>query len=250
METPVMDLLSRALIRVYAGRERIAPVASVLTHLTEVWPGVRVELWPDLLVASLGRLDSGSWDHPAVATLATDVCRLRVLNPSQHIGPNSLPPMQPAVEYESRCLVGAVHAVRSIAYDAQQLQQLAAGLLPPARRGDEAPALWFTRRPLVEWDGARRRYRPCQFVPGRPSIISIGSIEQRLVWENRRNGARTSKGGQRVPPESPPRTTDVMKAYAMQAVQQPMAGDPVAENPRGRLSRPAVEGQRVSRVGA
>lgn len=226
-------------IRAYKGREHIKSVAAVLIHLARAVPGSVIEFYRDFLACSIGRLETNDWRQPPVTALAAELCKLRVLNSLQRVGTTRLPPLKPEIEYESRLLLGTVHAATGIAYDVHGLQRLVERLSLSKQDTSETVDIWFTSRPLVMWDEEGGLYRPCLRVFGRPSIISVGSIEQVLSLATRDEEPRPEEREHGTPLKSDPRVADAMVAYAMQSVSLSFGGRLPPENPRCDVSSAA-----------
>lgn len=204
-------------------------------------PWARTALRPDLLAWALS--ETGT-EPGGQAGLAERLCRMRVLDPTRDAGERPRRPLKPELDFETRLLAGARRPSAGLIYDGGELQVLAFGLLARAERGPGALHVWFTERLFATWDDAARRYHARVSLYGLPSIVSSsGMVEapalEREEYLARRFGvapraAEAEDGGRRLLYEDP-RTAEIAKGYAMQAVFYGLTGEPFCDDPRCRL---------------
>jgi hypothetical protein len=217
---------------------------AVADHLGQWLPWLTFERRDDPLAGGLAAIQDEGAREEASTALAESLCRIRVLNPTATVDPWARRLLKPEVEYESRLLRGAVGPAAGVLYDGHELQRLAAGQLPRTERRLDAVHIWFTERSVATWDEADCRYHARVSVYGLPSIVSTAGMVQAPARERPHYLARRlgldPKGAGAHPPAGfldyqDPRTTEVAKGYAMQAVFYALSGEPFCADPHCRL---------------
>ena len=168
------------------------------------------------------------------------MCRIRVLDPLKPVDRPGRKPLKPELEYERRLLDGSVAASAGVVYDGNDLQRLAYGFIPEGERGEEFVHIWFTRRLFATWDEDDGRYHARASLYGVPSIVSTsGMVEaparDREWYLARRLGTHLQEDPDRHLVHEDPRTTEVAKGYALQAVLYAATGEPFCDEPTCRL---------------
>ena len=211
--------------------------AAVADYLAQRLPLLAVELRPGLLQHALG----GATGREALCGLAEELCLARVRDPRRQVAADERPrvPLKPEVDYELRLLRGDGRPVPGVLYDGIELQRIAFNVLPQAERHSPAIRLWFTERLVATWDDADRRYHARTGVYGFPAIVSTSGLVEapardRRHYLARRLGLPDTDGNGYLGYEDP-RTTEVAKGYAMQAVFYAATGEPFCSDPRCRL---------------
>ena len=206
----------------------------VREHLLHWLPWLRIEIRSDLLARGLGQTDAD--------LLANMLCQVRVRDPLRDLSPRR--PLKPEVDYEARVLRGETRATPGVVYDGNELQRIAFTRLPREARALDVVHIWFTERFFATWDEDDRRYHARASVCGQPSIISSSGLvcapaKQRAFYIARRLGVSTEKAasdhGDQCLKSDDPRTTEVAKGYAMQALFYALTGDPFCSDPGCRL---------------
>ena len=229
-------------IRLYDGiGQAWFDVECVRDYLLTWLPTLEARIRPDLPADGLGRV-SGDGREAARADLAGRLCRCRVINPHQAPCPRRL--LKPEMDYETRVVEGRTRATAGVVYDGNELQRIAFGCLARAERDPEAVHIWFTERLFATWHEDDRRYHARASVYGHPSIISASGMVHapargRQHYLARRLGMSPSSGaepgGEDFLRHEDPRTTEMAKGYAMQAVFHVLFGEPFCDAPTCRL---------------
>jgi len=129
-------------------------------------------------------------------------------------------------------------------YDGNELQRIAFTRLPREERALDVAHVWFTERLFATWDEDDRRYHARASVYGQPSIISSSGLvhapaKQREFYIARRLGVSAEKAatdhGDQCLKSNDPRTAEIAKGYAMQALFYALTGDPFCDDPGCRL---------------
>jgi len=203
---------------------------AVAAHLGEHLPWLTADVRGDLLACA----------PAAAAALAPRLCDIRVTHPTRRVAARR--PLKPELDYERRVLAGATRAAPGVIYDGCELQQIAWERLPEGERRPEAVHVWLSERLFATWDEADRRYHLRVIVCGLVSIVSTAGMVRAPARERAHYLARRL-GLRHQPPADPtaflghedPRTTEVAKGYAMQAVVYALTGEPFCEEPACRL---------------
>ncbi len=215
-------------------------VEEVRDHLLQWLPWLNVGVRTDLLVYCLETLQEG--DETEEPSLAEKLCAIRVLDPTREVAARR--PLKPERDYELRLLAGASRATVGVVYDGVELQRLAYRMLPQAECGMDTLHVWFTARVIATWDETDRRYHARVSTYGYPSIIStsgmvVAPAKDRGYYLARRFGvdAAAHAGWETGDflQHRDPRTSEVAKGYAMQAVFYALVGDPFCDEPSCRL---------------
>lgn len=211
--------------------------AAVAAYLARWLPWLRVEVRRGVFQHALG----AACGPEALAGLAEDLCRVRVSDPRRQVAERTRRPLKPELDYEMRLLAGAARPAAGVAYDGLELQRLAFNVLPQAERHQRAVHVWVTERLIATWDEADRRYHARVSLYGFPSILSTEGMVQapareRAFYVARRLGLgeAADPGGQALRHEDP-RTTEVAKGYAMQALFYAFTGEPFCHEAGCRL---------------
>ena len=202
--------------------------AAVAEHLAAWLPWLRCERRGDLLGESA--VDP--------AALVERLARARVTTPTKRAGGPERRLLRPELDFESRVLTGQVRASAGVVYDGCELQWLAAGLL---RGGAEAIHLWLTERLFATWDDDDRRYHLRVILCGVPTMVSTTGMvrapaRERSYYLSRSLGVRPEEAATAdFLDHEDPRTADVVKGYAMQAVFYALTGEPFCDDSACRL---------------
>ena len=215
--------------------------AAAVSDYLEFWlPWLTVEVRTDLFAHALGEARGPE----ALAGLAEELCQVRVHDPMRQVAERRRRPLKPALDYETRLLTGAARPSAGVAYDGVELQRLAFNVLPRAERHLCALHIWITERLVATWDEDDRRYHARVSLYGFPAILSTsGMVEaparEREHYLARRLGVPMSVAGAPDAPDhlrhEDPRTADVAKGYAMQAVFYALTGEPFCDEAGCRL---------------
>ncbi len=212
--------------------------AAVAGYLARWLPWLKVELRADVFAHALG----GAVGCEALAGLAEELCRVRVLDPTRQLTERRRHPLKPELDYETRLLTRAARPAAGVIYDGIELQQLAFNVLPHAERHQHALHLWVTERLIATWDDADRRYHARVSLYGFPSVLSTEGMVQapareRAFYIARRLGldGEAPEAGDHALRREDPRTTEVAKGYAMQAVFYAATGEPFCDEAGCRL---------------
>ena len=181
--------------------------------------------------------------------VALSFARARVFNPMKPLEPRNPLPME--VEYEKRRLLEPSDLRRGIFYDGFAVCEIAASLLPrPATRRSELHIV-FTEQLVGTFDPDDRRYHARTAVFSVPVVISSAGLVQaparpreyylvkhalRMAGQGEgvEAGLTAQSGGRWLEPGDP-RTTEVAKGYAAQAVAYQLWGHPFCDDPTCRL---------------
>jgi len=150
-------------------------------------------------------------------------------------------PLKPELDYETRLLTGTGRPSAGVAYDGLELQRLAFNVLPRAERHLCALHIWITERLIATWDEDGRRYHARVSLYGFPVILSTEGMVQapareRAFYIARRLGLEEGADpGDSALRHEDPRTTEVAKGYAMQAVFYALTGEPFCDEAGCRL---------------
>ncbi|HPD13942.1 MAG TPA: hypothetical protein PLE19_03290 [Planctomycetota bacterium] len=211
--------------------------AAVAAYVARWLPWLRVEVRADVFQHAL----LAARGHEALAGLAEDLCRVRVHDPMRPWAERRRRPLKPELDYERRLITGAARPAAGVTYDGLELQRLAFNVLPETERHQRAVHLWLTERLIATWDEADRRYHARVSLYGFPSILSTEGMVQapareRSFYLARRLGlGEGADPGERALRHEDPRTTEVAKGYAMQALFYAFTGEPFCDEAGCRL---------------
>jgi len=211
--------------------------AAVGEYLIKWLPRLEVTLRPDVLRHALG----GAGGQEALAGLAEELCRIRVQDPTRQVAERTRRPLRPELDFEARLLAGAARPAAGVTYDGLELQQVAFNVLPHAERHQRAAHIWVTERLIATWDEADRRYHARVSLYGFPSVLSTEGLVQAPAREREHYLARrlgldaAAESGESALRQGDPRTTEVAKGYAMQALFYAVTGEPFCDDPHCRL---------------
>lgn len=184
-----------------------------------------------------------------VAELAYEWAGAKVLDPMRPVGDRE--PLFGEIAYEKRRLSGPAAHSAGIVYDGPRLQLALAERLPAGERGLGDVHLVFTRQLIATFSDDDLRYHVNVLVGGMPNLLSsTGLVEgpakprehyvQQAVsrtfgrhWSDEL-AAATEVDCRWLLPEDP-RTTEVMKGYALQAVFHQLGGETFCEDRHCRL---------------
>jgi len=219
-------------------------VEAVRGYVAEWVPWVRTEVRGDLLAEAVAGIRQQPCRQATLAGLAEKLCQARTVNPAETASPRRRRILKPEMDFERHLLAGSTRAVPGVVYDGLDLQLIAFGMVARTELGPEAIHVWFTERPIATWDDASRRYHARVSLYGLPSIVSASGMVQAPALEREQYLARrlglwpseagAPSGSHRLVYEDP-RTTEVAKGYAMQALFYALTGDPFCDDPRCRL---------------
>jgi len=216
-------------------------VSAVRDHLAHWLPGAELELREDPLVRALAATEDAEHRQAQLTDLAHRLCQSRVFNPARALGESRRRPLKPELDYESRLLTQAARAAAGIVYDGDELECIALGLLPQSERRLDTIHIWFTERLFATWDADDRRYHARVSLYGLPSIVSTSGMvhapaRERAHYLAQRLGLRHAAAatGDFLDHEDP-RSAEVAKGYAMQAVFYALTGEPFCDDPQCRL---------------
>lgn len=238
-----MDLNRVRKIYLYDGvGERWFSAGDVKDHLVNWLPWLSVEIREDLARygMSSGPVEKGREEKEA--SLAGRLCEMRVINPMREVSGRR--PLKPELDYEMRVLSGETRPSAGVLYDGNDLQRAQFSLLPGPERGLDTIHIWFTERLVATWDENDRRYHARVIVCGWPAIISTSGMVQAPAREREYYVARRLGVPQSEPASSEegeylrredPRTSEVAKGYAMQAVFYALTGEAFCDDPTCRL---------------
>ena len=213
-------------------------------YLSKWLPWLDVSVRPDLLWSSLSSSPRQAGKtaplmEAETSAIAERLCRMRVIDPTREPAERKL--LKPEIECERRVMDGRTRALSAVTYDGNHLQRLAHSLLARAERGFDTLHIWITERMIATRDEHDHRYHARAIVCGQPAIISTVGMRHapardRSYYLSRRLGftPAPSEHGDFLA-EDDPRTTDVLKGYAMQAVFFALAGDAFCDDPLCRL---------------
>lgn len=242
-----MDGVGRERVLLYDGvGQAWFSAAAVADYLGQRLPLLEVELRPDLLRHALGARSACKYARPtgaapdeALGGLAEELCLARVRDPRRQVAAQRRQVLKPELDYELRLLAGLSRPAAGVTYDGLELQRIAFNVLPEAERNIGALHLWFTERLVATWDDSDRRYHARTSVYGFPAIVSTSGLVEapardRAHYLARRLGLPETEGNGYLGYEDP-RTTEVAKGYAMQAVFYAATGEPFCSDPHCRL---------------
>lgn len=218
-------LLSRAFLYDQVLQPWFEP-GEVARYLRGALPHLAVEVRGPLLAPAEG--------------LPERLCRIRAFDPRRPVGQAVRKPLKPELEYERRLLEGTLAATPGVVYDGNDLQRLACRFLARDERSEDAVHIWFTRRLFATWDETDGRYHARAALYGLPSLVSVaGMVEaparERAWYLARRLGAQPNEDPRRHLVHQDPRTTEVAKGYALQAILYVATGEPFCDDPACRL---------------
>jgi len=163
----------------------------------------------------------------------------------------NLQPLYGEVEYERRRLKSVGRSIKGILYDGFQVFQTLAKLIEKNERNLSHIHIIFTDQLLGTWEESDRRYHARVSVYSTPSLISTtGLVEApakpRAFYLLKRQyaalgmddaaevGLKQEFAGQFID-YNDPRTTEVLKGYALQAIFWHLTGDPYCADIHCRL---------------
>ncbi|MBM4038519.1 MAG: hypothetical protein FJ290_08390 [Planctomycetes bacterium] len=211
--------------------------AAVSDYLARWLPWLEVEVRPSLFAHALGEARGPE----ALAGLAEDLCQARVRDPWRQVAEQTRHPLRPELDYETRLLTGAARPSDGVLYDGAELQRLAFNVLPEAERHLWALHIWITERLIATWDEDDHRYHARVSLYGFPAVLSTSGMVEAPAREREHYLARRLGVPMSVPDvpdhlrHEDPRTADVAKGYAMQAVFYALTGEPFCPEARCRL---------------
>lgn len=185
----------------------------------------------------------------ALAWLARAWAEAKVRNPMSY--ESNIQPLYGEIEYEKRRLATAGRSIKGILYDGFQVSQTLAKLIEKNERNLSNIHIIFTDQLLGTWEDSDRRYHARVSVYSTPSLISTtGLVEApakpRAFYLLKHQytalgmddaaevGLKQEFAGQFID-YNDPRTTEVLKGYALQAIFWHLTGDPYCPDIHCRL---------------
>jgi len=181
---------------------------------------------------------------PGRESLAREMAKARVRTVSSR--DPDFEPLFGEVEYERRILLEPERRHLGVAYDGVVLATMASSLLDPSERFRDVLHIIFTQRLLATFDDFDRRYHARTSVFFHPNLLSTSGLVEAPAKPKEYYLARRAMPEQSLPLATElmkeelrnrfldyddPRTTDVMKGYATQALFYHLTHEPFCENP-------------------
>ena len=177
-----------------------------------------------------------------IQVVAEKLAKVRVRDPARRYV--SRIPLQAEVDYEKRRIQDPDWKIFGILYDGVFYQNIISDLISECGLDLGDCSILFTNQLFGTWDKNNRRYHARVSLYGFPSLISISGLvvapaKPKEFYLKKQMGAPVEwlmeEYQGRFLDHGDPRTTEVLKGYAMQALFFHLTGDPFCEDRDCRL---------------
>lgn len=225
-------------------------VKEISDYLKAKLSGIEIDSREEFFIHHLAHFTQGEKDREEIIdSLAKRIARSRISN--LNVQEISFAPLPAEIEYEKRKVAESNHKSFGILYHGFQLQAVLAGLIPREEKELKHLHIIFTNQLFATWSPSDGRYHARVSIYGRPTIIStIGLVEAPAkpkeyyllkreyhllgIGENVISDLKEKFQGRFIDYDDP-RTTEVVKGYAMQALFYYLVGDPFCRDRNCRL---------------
>ncbi len=223
-------------------------VKKISDYLKERLSGVEIDIREEFFTYCLSHFSPKTREE-TINSLAKRTAQIRINNLSvQEI---SFEPLPAEIEYEKRKIEEPNHKSFGILYQGFELQRILAELIPKEEKELKHLHIIFTNQLFGTWSQGDGRYHARVSIYGFPTIIStIGLVEAPAkpkeyyllkrkyhtlgMRENVVSDLKEKFQGRFIDYDDP-RTTEVVKGYAMQALFYYLVGDPFCRDGNCRL---------------
>lgn len=223
-------------------------VKEISEYLKERLPDVEIDIRKEFFTHHLARFSEKDREE-MVNSLAKRIARIRISN--LNVQGTSFQPLSAEVEYEKRKIAEPDHKSFGILYQGFELQGVLVELIPEEEKELKQLHIIFTNQLFGTWSQSDSRYHARVSIYGLPTIISTtGLVEAPAkpkeyyllkreyhmlgMGENVTSDLKEKFQGRFID-YADPRTTEVMKGYAMQALFYYLMADPFCRNKNCRL---------------
>ncbi len=223
-------------------------VKKISDYLKEKLPGIEIDIREEFFIHHLSSLREKN-QKEIINLLAERIAQIRISN----LNVQEIPfePLPAEIEYEKKKIAEPNHKSFGILYHGFKLQSVLSELIPKEEKELKHLHIIFTNQLFGTWSGSDGRYHARVSVYGLPTIISTTGLVEApakpkeyylLKKEYHTLGMRENvisdlkgKFQGRFIDYDDPRTTEVMKGYAIQALFYYLMGDPFCRDRNCRL---------------
>ena len=223
-------------------------VKEISDYLKEKLSGIEIDIREEFFIHHLSHFSEKDREE-IINSLAKRIARSRISN--LNVQEISFEPLPAEIEYETRRIEEPTHKSSGILYHGFELQGILAELIPKEEKNLKHLHIIFTNQLFGTWSRSDGRYHARVSIYGLPTIISTtGLVEAPAkpkeyyllkreyhmlgMRENVISDLREKFQGRFIDYDDP-RTTEVMKGYAMQALFYYLVGDPFCRDQNCRL---------------
>lgn len=223
-------------------------VREISDYLKERLPNIEIDIREKFFIHHLSSLKEKDREE-IIKSLAKRIAQNRISN--LNVQEISFEPLSAEIEYEKKKIAEPNHKSFGILYHGFKLQRVLSELIPKEEKEIKHLHIIFTNQLFGTWSQSDGRYHARVSVYGLPTIISTTGLVEApakpkeyylLKREYHTLGMRENvisdlkeKFQGRFIDYDDPRTTEVMKGYAMQALFYYLVGDPFCGNKNCRL---------------
>lgn len=223
-------------------------VKKISDYLKEKLPGIEIDIREEFFTYCLSHFSEKNREE-IINSLAKRIAQNRISN--LNVQKISFEPLPAEMEYERRKIEEPNHKSFGILYQGFKLQRVLAELIPKEEKELKHLHIIFTNQLFGTWSQSDGRYHARVSICGFPTIISTtGLVEapakpkeyyllkrgyHMLGMREKVTSDLKEKFQGRFIDYDDPRTTEVMKGYAMQALFYYLMGDPFCLDKNCRL---------------
>lgn len=223
-------------------------VRKISDYLKERLPNIEIDIREEFFIHHLSHFSEKDREE-IINSLAERIAQIRISN--LNVQEISFAPLSAEIEYEKRKIEESNHKSLGILYHGFKLQRVLSELIPKEEKELKHLHIIFTNQLFGSWSQSDGRYHARVSIYGLPTIISItGLVEAPAkpkeyyllkreyhtlgMRENVISDLKRKFQGHFIDYDDP-RTTEVMKGYAMQALFYYLVGNPFCQNKNCRL---------------